>query len=119
MVGHLILADPSRPNSRTPATLSPFMIQERLRPLMGEEVIVISDDLDMGAIRRSIPLLDAFEAAVRAGNDLIIHANTNDHHPMLASRVVMHLSQVAMRDPAFLERIVEANRRLDGASWLD
>jgi len=74
MVGHLILdgfSDGNRPTS-----LSRKAVTDKLRRDLGYDGLIVTDDLDMGAIRDQYSLEEAFVLAVAAGNDIVVHANT-------------------------------------------
>lgn len=80
MVGHLYhksFADAA--NNDYPASLSPVAIDGVLRKGLGFQGVVVSDDLEMGAITEHYGFKEAVLAAVRAGNDILlffrIHAN--------------------------------------------
>ena len=55
---------------RTPATLSQRVVTDLLRNEMGFEGLIMTDDLDMGAILNGYRLEDAIRLTVVAGNDL-------------------------------------------------
>ncbi len=57
------------------ATLSPSVIGELLRDELGFDGVVISDDLQMGAIREQYGYEDALLRALLAGVDLVLIAN--------------------------------------------
>jgi len=58
-----------------PASLSSVFIQNELRGQLGFKGAVISDDMDMGAIRKYYGFADAIVRAVLAGNDMLIISN--------------------------------------------
>ena len=58
-----------------PATLSSRIINNMLREEMAYDGVVISDDLQMGAIARHFGLETAFERTINAGTDLITLGN--------------------------------------------
>ncbi|HET9417573.1 MAG TPA: glycoside hydrolase family 3 N-terminal domain-containing protein [Candidatus Limnocylindria bacterium] len=58
-----------------PATLSPAVIGSLLRGELGFDGVVISDDLQMGAIREQYGYEDALLRSLRAGIDLLLIAN--------------------------------------------
>lgn len=62
--------DPQRP-----ATLSPAIIGDLLRQQIGFSGVVISDDMQMGAITAAWPHPQAAVAALQAGCDLLIYGN--------------------------------------------
>ena len=55
---------------KTPASLSHRVITELLREEMGFEGLIMTDDLDMGAIMNEYSLEDTISLALAAGNDL-------------------------------------------------
>ena len=57
-------------SQRTPASLSRRIITELLREDIGFEGLVMTDDLDMGAILNGYRLEDTIRLAIEAGNDV-------------------------------------------------
>lgn len=55
-----------------PATISKQIIRELLREEMGFDGLVITDDLEMGALAKYMPIADSAYSAVRAGADLLL-----------------------------------------------
>jgi len=89
MVGHLSHRglDPD-----WPASLSPAVVDGLLRGELGFHGVVVSDDLQMGAIRRRYGLRTVIRQALAAGNDLLLFANNTVYQPDIAERAanVMH-----------------------------
>jgi beta-N-acetylhexosaminidase len=92
MVGHVHHAAWSREGE--PATFSRRLIEEELRDRMGFKGVIISDDLEMGAIRQHYGLDEAMVRAIGAGVDMVILANTGayseparDAHKALAAAI--------------------------------
>jgi beta-N-acetylhexosaminidase len=56
----------------TPATLSRRIVTELLRNEFGFDGLIMTDDLDMGAILTSYSLDDTIRLAVEAGNDIVM-----------------------------------------------
>jgi beta-N-acetylhexosaminidase len=65
----------SRLDPRWPATLSPATLQRLLRGELGYQGVVITDDMQMGAIRDNYGFEEAIEQAIIAGADIIAIAN--------------------------------------------
>jgi beta-N-acetylhexosaminidase len=57
---------------KTPATFSPRIITDLLRSELGFDGLVMTDDLDMGAILTGYRLEDTIRLAITAGNDLVM-----------------------------------------------
>ena len=73
MSGHLAHA---KYTGGEPATLSRKAVETWLRGSIGYQGVVMTDDLDMAAIRSSYSLKDAIVRAVLAGNDMILLSNS-------------------------------------------
>ncbi|MCX5892859.1 MAG: beta-N-acetylhexosaminidase [Deltaproteobacteria bacterium] len=58
-----------------PATLSAVALQEWLRQKLGFQGVVITDDLEMGAIAGRLPVAQAAQEALAAGADLLLICN--------------------------------------------
>jgi beta-N-acetylhexosaminidase len=70
--------DPERP-----ATLSPTIIGGLLRQQLGYTGVVISDDMQMGAITAAWPFPESAIAALSAGCDLLIYGNNQVWQPTI------------------------------------
>ncbi|MBU1176546.1 MAG: glycoside hydrolase family 3 protein [Alphaproteobacteria bacterium] len=113
MVAHLYHAKFGvDPVSQQPASLNPSWIEGTLRDQLGFDGVVITDDLEMGAIRKRFTLEQSVLAAVRAGVDILLFSNTADPRLGLADEVRGILVAEAERDPAFRDRIVESHARI-------
>jgi len=113
MVGHLFhqkfTADAA---AQPPASLSPAWITGVLRHQLGFDGVVISDDLEMSAIREHFGFRAAILRAVNAGTDILLFSNTVQYHIGLAGEVRDILVQEAERDPAFKARIAQSYARI-------
>jgi beta-N-acetylhexosaminidase len=58
-----------------PATLSAVALQDWLRKRLGFSGVIITDDLEMGAIATSLPIADGAKEALAAGADLLLICN--------------------------------------------
>lgn len=76
MTAHVLLPDVPE-TAGQPASLSPAIINGFLRGQLGFDGLVMTDDLDMGAIRNRRGLPEAAAEAILAGNDLAMIC----HHP--------------------------------------
>ena len=108
MVGHLIHTD----YSELPSSLAPEWITGVLRDELGFDGVVISDDLEMGAIREHFTLEETVKRAVRAGMDVLLFSNTADPRPSLGAEIRAVLVSEAEKDPAFRARIEESYARI-------
>jgi beta-N-acetylhexosaminidase len=112
MVGHLYHRDYSDADAQLPASLSPQWITGVLRDDLGFRGVVISDDLDMGAIRKQFNLKQTVLRAVAAGIDVLLFSNTADYDPKLGDKVREILVAEATTNPAFAARIEQSYNRI-------
>ncbi len=112
MVAHLYHADYSDADAQTPSSLSPQWITGVLREELGYDGVVISDDLEMGAIRDHFTLQQTVTQAVRAGMDVLLFSNTSDYRASLGDEILDVLVAEAKSDPAFATRIEESHARI-------
>lgn len=112
MVGHLYHEDYSGGGAQLPASLSPDWVSGVLRDDLGFDGVVISDDLEMGAIREHFSLEDTVLRSVRAGVDVLLFSNTAKPRASLADEIRAILVAEAEADPAFRARIEESYRRI-------
>jgi beta-N-acetylhexosaminidase len=108
MVGHLIHTR----YSDLPSSLAPEWITGVLREQLGFDGVVVSDDLEMGAIREHFSFEETVTRAVRAGMDVLLFSNTADPRGSLGAEIRAVLVAEAERDPAFRSRIEESYARI-------
>jgi beta-N-acetylhexosaminidase len=95
-----------------PATLSRDTVTGILREELGFDGVVLSDDMQMGAISQNFGYEEAIVLAVNAGVDVISIANTLTYDPDVATRT-MDIIRAAVDSGAIAEaRIDEAYRRI-------
>lgn len=70
MAAHISV--PSVTGDQVPCTLSPYMITDVLRETMGYDEIVVTDAMNMGAIRQQYSSGEASVLALQAGVDLLL-----------------------------------------------
>lgn len=73
-----------------PATLSKKTITDLLRTKLGYDGVVISDDLQMGAIAKHYTLDETLNLAINAGIDILLFANQMDK-PVTVRQLVAHI----------------------------
>ncbi|HEX2750965.1 MAG TPA: glycoside hydrolase family 3 N-terminal domain-containing protein [Verrucomicrobiales bacterium] len=73
MIGHAWFPDFDADRPRWPSSLSHNIIQKLLRDQLGfDNGLVMTDDLDMGAILDEVTFEQAIQDAMRAGNDIVM-----------------------------------------------
>ncbi|WIV18716.1 beta-N-acetylhexosaminidase [Paenibacillus polygoni] len=76
MVAHIKY--PKIDSSGKPASLSSVMVQDMLRGDLGYDGVVITDDLEMGAIEQNVGSGEAAVMALEAGVDILLFGHTPD-----------------------------------------
>ena len=74
---------------------------------------MITDDLDMGAIRNHYSREEAITGALAAGNDLLLLSNSANPDPDLPMRAVDWVDAALDEGRVSLDRLREANARID------
>jgi beta-N-acetylhexosaminidase len=102
-----------------PATLSKKTIDGILRGELGYDGVVVTDDMQMGAIRQQYGFEQAVELAVNAGADIVSIANTTVYEADVHERafnVIAQAVQAGRINPARIDeaygRITSLKRRL-------
>ena len=111
MVAHVFNANI---DAKYPATLSKKTVQGLLRDEIGFEGVVITDDLQMGAIAKSYTLAQTLKLAVNAGNDILLFGNQLDPKKVvLTQELVDTIKMLVEAGEVNMDDIQVANRRLE------
>jgi beta-N-acetylhexosaminidase len=92
MIGHAFY--PSLETTQTPSSLSRAVITDLLRAELGFRGLVMTDDLDMGAILNHFGLEETIRLAITAGNDLAMIC----HRVNVVEEACRHLESVPKAD---------------------
>lgn len=105
MVAHVLYRhlDPS-----APASLSPRIVNGLLRRRLGYRGVIVSDDLEMGAVSHRLSPADAAVRAVLAGNDLLLVCKSLD----VAAEARIGLGKALASGRLSPARVREAVRRI-------
>lgn len=118
MTAHIFNA---RIDSSWPATLSPKSINGLLRDSLGFDGVVVSDDLQMGAIRDYYGLETTIYRALDAGVDILLFANNSVFDPEIAQkshRIIRKLIKEGRIAPARIDRSYRRIQQMK-ARWLE
>ena len=92
-----------------PASLSPIIMNDLLRQRLGFQGVIVSDDLEMGAIVRHASVADAAVQALSAGADLLLVCQSLEHALSARKACRQALQQGVLTE----ERVAEAQRRVE------
>lgn len=109
MVAHVFNAEL---DAAYPASLSPATVTGLLRDELGFEGVVMTDDLQMGAIAGLYGFDEAIRLAVEAGNDILGFGNNLDFDPGLGAKA--HASLLALVEDGVVpaERLRQSYERI-------
>ena len=110
----VMTSHPVYPNldpARVPATFSRLIVEEYLRGQVGFKGVVVSDDLEMGAVSETCPIGDAAVRAAAAGHDLLLVCHTEAAQRAAAAALVDACRSGGLPRRG-LEQAVERIRRL-------
>ena len=98
-------------DEKYPATLSHNINTKLLREKIGYDGVLITDDLQMGAIKEHFTKEKAIELAINSGADMLMYCNQlGDDDTDETIDMMQHLVQ---NGKISIQRIQEANRRID------
>lgn len=106
MISHAAYPDVTHDN--TPASLSKVWITDILRKRIGYRHLIISDDLEMGAVLSAASVGQATVEHIRAGGDLCLVCHREDY----ITQAYEELVNAAERDPRFGSRVADAVERV-------
>lgn len=95
-----------------PASLSGKIINGLLRTDMGYDGVVISDDLQMGAIQKKYTQMEAIELAINAGVDILLYSNMEENEENLPAKIIKTIKQLYKEKRIRPERIDQSFRRI-------
>ncbi len=110
MVGHLYHPAFSK-NQRLPATLTSTAIEGWVRGRLGFQGVVITDDLEMGAIARYHNLRTTLIKAVQSGNDILMFS-TAGRDPKFVPKATQILRKAVNDGTIARKRIAQAYARI-------
>ena len=110
MVGHLVHADLTEPGR--PASLSQKAIQDVLRKGLNYQGVIVSDDMQMGALRNSFSPDERILLGVEAGLDLFIYSNREFADPDMPRRFHRVINAAIETGRLTKERIEESAKRI-------
>ncbi|MCR9059606.1 MAG: hypothetical protein NXI02_19880 [Rhodobacteraceae bacterium] len=112
MTAHVINRLIESVHEDVPMSLSETALVEVLRNDLGFDGVVISDDIQMDAIRWNFSLEEAVIRAVQAQTDILLFANDKRPDPRIPEKVAKILLEAAENDPLLVRKIDAAYGRI-------
>jgi len=109
MSGHMVHREKG---GELPASLSPEIITGLLRDSLGWQGVVITDDLQMGAIEDTYNMKEAIRLAVIAGSDILLFGNNMRHDPQEGRKAHAALMELVREGAIPESRIRESYVRI-------
>ncbi|MEM7129733.1 MAG: glycoside hydrolase family 3 protein [Chloroflexota bacterium] len=106
MTAHIFNANLDEEN---PATLSKTIITGLLRQRMGYDGVIMTDDIQMGAIRRFYDYETAISLAVQAGVDIFTFSR---YSPAIVTRIISTIRKLVSNRQLTEERIYQSYKRI-------
>jgi beta-N-acetylhexosaminidase len=106
MISHA--AYPDVTHDKTPASISRIWITDILRKRIGYRNLVLSDDLEMGAVLSAASVGEAAVEHIRAGGDLCLVCHREDY----IAEAYDELIKTTEREPQFAARVADSVRRV-------
>lgn len=95
-----------------PATLSRNIIHGILREQLGYDGVIISDDMNMGAITNHYEFEEAIEKTINAGVDILLFGNNLVYDKKIAEKATVIIKKLIKEKKISKERIEESYRRI-------
>ncbi len=96
-----------------PASLSYATITRKLRGDLGYKGVVITDDLQMGAISKKYKLRETLKLAINAGNDILLIGNQLDPRKTISTKeLVDTIVSLTKDDDEMIKRINNSYKRI-------
>ena len=111
MTAHIV--NKALDETKNPATLSKRIVTGMLRDFLNYQGVIISDDLQMGAIRNEYGMREAIRLSIDAGVDILMFANNvNDDDKVLASTVHAIIKDLLFENVITRDRIYMSYKRI-------
>jgi len=100
-------------DTKYPATLSQKTVEGLLRKQLGFHGVVITDDLQMGAISKKYGLRNTLKLAINAGDDILLFGNQLDPRKIVSSKKLVETIKSLVKNGEVNEKRIEtAYRRI-------
>lgn len=99
-----------------PGTLSEKIVNGILRDSLGWQGVVVSDDMNMGAISKNFGFKESIALAINAGVDILVFSNNSPdgYDPKIAAKILDAIMELVDEGAVSEERIEASYRRIMG-----
>ena len=94
-------------DSKYPATLSKKTVKGLLRKELGFDGVVITDDLQMGAISQKYSLKKILDLAINVGNDILLFGNQLDPKKTVSSKRLVYTIMTLVKNGKVSKKQIE------------
>ncbi len=112
MIGHLYHSAFSD-GQGIPTSLSAKTIRQKLRQELGFQGVVITDDMDMGAITNKWSRQHSIIRALQAGNDIILISNSGPYDPNLPANIIHWVKQAINEGQLSMQDLQNSYARIE------
>lgn len=95
-----------------PASLSYNIITKLLREKMGFNGVVVTDDMQMGAIIKQYTMKESLYYAINAGVDILLFGNNLKFDPLLYEKAHTYIMELVAENKISKERITQSWQRI-------
>ncbi|GAU09566.1 glycoside hydrolase family 3 protein [Desulfoplanes formicivorans] len=99
-------------DARFPATLSRATITDLLRRDMGFDGVILTDDMQMGAIANEYGLKQAIYHALKAGADILVFGNNLEYDPDITAKAIQVMNNLVTSGQISRDRIARSFARI-------
>ena len=111
MTAHIV--NESLDKTKVPATLSHRVVTSMLRDFLGYDGVVMTDDMQMGAIKNEFGTKEAVKLSILAGVDILMFANNvKDYDMISADSIHTMIKELVAEGVITRERIEESFKRI-------
>jgi len=101
-------------DAKYPATLSKKIVNGMLRKKFGFDGVVITDDLQMGAINNKYGLRNTLKLAINAGDDILLFGNQLSVKSMVKTKTLVNtIKSLLQKGEVTIDDIEASNRRVE------
>ena len=102
----------SKLDQEYPATMSPAIIKSLLRNKLKYDGVIISDDMQMGAISQHYGLETAVQQAILADVDILLFANNSTYDTDISDKVILIIKEMLTNNTITPDRIYKSQQRI-------